>query len=330
MPRGAHLAFRVAGFEQTEQLRFAVRVEAFVGHHQQLATPIERIICAAAMAEGVVLDASADLIQLRVRQLHDVEWVSDLGCVGKHRVEHGPIRAGQIQRRPPDQSPPLRGALTEPLARPGTVSARHDIQQHATGDIHDRRRPALLAPRPDVVEHRLVEAERSDLTDPLGVVVNERCAVRDQGVVDRVPVAAELDCDLVHGSPATADLARDPPAGAVGQRLSRCGDPGVFAGPRLHRTRPVRALPAMLAPPQTRWATERGEIDELDLITIFDPASRAAPETRRSRTARLDMYLERVAGDIDNAENGDIGQANEQLADASRVTFQQGLPNSTM
>ena len=86
----------------------------------------------------------------------------------------------------------------------------------------------------------------------------------------------------------------------------------------------------MLAPPQTRWATERGEIDELDLITIFDPASRAAPETRRSRTARLDMYLERVAGDIDNAENGDIGQANEQLADASRVTFQQGLPNSTM
>ena len=85
----------------------------------------------------------------------------------------------------------------------------------------------------------------------------------------------------------------------------------------------------MLTPPQTRRATERREIDKLDLITVLDPPSRAAPETRRAWTARLDMHLERVAGDIDNTENAHIGQANKQLAHARRITFQQGLPNST-
>jgi hypothetical protein len=59
----------------------------------------------------------------------------------------------------------------------------------------------------------------------------------------------------------------------------------------------------MLTPPQTRRAIERREIDKLDLITVLDPTGRAAPETRRAWATRLDMHLEREAGDIDNTEN---------------------------
>jgi hypothetical protein len=86
----------------------------------------------------------------------------------------------------------------------------------------------------------------------------------------------------------------------------------------------------MLAPPQPSRATEHRKIDKLDRVTILYPTDRAAPETRRAWPPRLDMHLQRQAGHINDAEDRHIGQANKQLADASRVTFQQGLPNSTM
>jgi hypothetical protein len=77
-----------------------VVVEAFVGFGQQPSAPIQRVVFAVPMPDRFVLDAAAALIELVVREFHDMERVCDLDRVGHHRVEHHPIRARPIERRP--------------------------------------------------------------------------------------------------------------------------------------------------------------------------------------------------------------------------------------
>src|SRR5437899_12315960 len=86
----------------------------------------------------------------------------------------------------------------------------------------DRRRPRLAPPLPDADEQRLIQPERDRLTDPARVL-DQRGAVRDDGVVNRVPVAAQLERDLVHGATMSADLLGHPPARPVGHPEPRRG-----------------------------------------------------------------------------------------------------------
>ena len=44
------------------------------------------------MTHGFVLNAASALIELVVREVHDVERIGDLNGNGYHRVEHQPIR----------------------------------------------------------------------------------------------------------------------------------------------------------------------------------------------------------------------------------------------
>ena len=119
VPGHAHLAFGVAGFEQAEQLGAAALVETFVGLGQQATAAVERVGLAAAMAERLVLHPAAHLVELGVGQLDEMERIGDLGGVGQHRVEHRPIRPGQIERRPLDRGPATRrcGRRTRRTAR---------------------------------------------------------------------------------------------------------------------------------------------------------------------------------------------------------------------
>src|SRR5205807_4919650 len=105
------------GGEEPEELRATVVVESFVGLGEQASAPIQRIGLAAAMTEGLVLDPAAALVELLVRELHQMERIRDLNRVGQHRVEHRPIRTRQIQRRPLDVRPPLVAACCEPPGR---------------------------------------------------------------------------------------------------------------------------------------------------------------------------------------------------------------------
>ena len=52
-------------------------VEAFIASEQELANPIERVGFAAAMAERLVLDAPAHLVDAAVGDAHHVEGISD-------------------------------------------------------------------------------------------------------------------------------------------------------------------------------------------------------------------------------------------------------------
>ena len=57
------LAFRVSGSQQPEELGAAPVIEAFVGLGEEAANPIQRVGLPASVAEGLVLDPAAALIQ---------------------------------------------------------------------------------------------------------------------------------------------------------------------------------------------------------------------------------------------------------------------------
>jgi hypothetical protein len=99
MPGGLDLTSWVARLQQAEHLRLPRVVEASLGHDQQLAGPIQRIVSPAPVSEGLVGDSPSALVELVVRQPNQVERVGDLGDVVEGTVEHGPVRPGQVQKR---------------------------------------------------------------------------------------------------------------------------------------------------------------------------------------------------------------------------------------
>jgi len=137
VPGHADIAGRVAGGEQAGEPLAAVAGEAFVGHLQHPPAAVERIIFAAAVAEGLVLHPTPALIQRRVGDAYDVEGVGDLHGGGEHRVEHGSIRVRQIQRGPPDPVPPRLGTGGEPGARASAVASRDDVEELSALHVDD-------------------------------------------------------------------------------------------------------------------------------------------------------------------------------------------------
>src|SRR5690606_19917042 len=97
VPRHAHLALGVARLEQPHELLPTAIVEAFVSSGEEPAGPVERVVLAAPMTEGLVLDPSTDLVETLVRELAHMERIRDLGGVGEHRVERQTPRARQGQ-----------------------------------------------------------------------------------------------------------------------------------------------------------------------------------------------------------------------------------------
>ena len=66
VPRRPDLPAGITGLEQPVQSLVASVVEAFVCLGQQAAGPIQRVVLAAPMPQGLVLDPTAALIELRV------------------------------------------------------------------------------------------------------------------------------------------------------------------------------------------------------------------------------------------------------------------------
>lgn len=67
MPSCADLASRITCVEQSEELLTSSVVEAFVGLGEQASAAVERVVFVAAVAEGLVLDPAADLVETLVR-----------------------------------------------------------------------------------------------------------------------------------------------------------------------------------------------------------------------------------------------------------------------
>ena len=147
----------VAGGEEAEQALVTMDAGALAGHDETSAAAVERVGLAAPVAERLVLHPASTLIERLVRQLHDVERVSDLDGVGEHRVEHRLVGRREIQRRPGDPGPPRFGSGGEPGARSRRVAAWHDVEELTAAHVDDLGRPSLPAERAVTSEQVLVQ-----------------------------------------------------------------------------------------------------------------------------------------------------------------------------
>jgi len=323
VPRHAHLTSRVAGFEQAPQLRVSVVVQAFMCDRHQLADPKQRVSIAAPVAEGVVLDAAAGLVEHEVRQLDDVKWIGNLSCVREHRVEHRPIRARQIQRCPLDRLTPCGGLLGEPCAPCGGVATWDDIEELTAGDVNDLGRPDSMAELAESAEQHLIKPDRCRCTDAVRVI-DQRSAMVHESVHHGVLVTAEIAGDLGDGSAMPADLERRPPASPVSDRRTLICDAIVDLDEGHHTAHDVRTAPALLRPDQAGPAAEARQIDEFDLEAIMQPHRPTTCRAGRSLGAGGDRDPQEL-GPVADTDHVDIGQANEQFAHARSIGFQQGL-----
>jgi hypothetical protein len=178
VPGHAHVAPRIASVEQAPQLGFAAVVEALVGLGQQPPGPVERVVFAAPVADGLVLHPPPALVEFRVGQPHEMERISHLGHVAKGVVEGLAVRARRVQHPEADRLAPLLGLGLEPCAGTGGAAAGHDVEELGVpgADVDDRVAPVLGTPAPGSAEQRLVWAQRADLADAVRIL-DQRAAV---------------------------------------------------------------------------------------------------------------------------------------------------------
>lgn len=239
-------------------------------------------------AQTIRLHAAAALIGLRVRELHDMGRVRDLDGVGHHCVEHQPIG--------PDRSNVAHLILASHLSsrvsshRHGSAALRPgtNVQQLPGANV---KRSTSSRPDDDVGRPGRTASHPTPTpwgTDPFGVVIDERSAVGDHGVVDHVPITTELTGDLVHRAAVRADLFDHPPPGPVGHHQPGRRDRRHVVSPRARRARPVwTRLPPL--PPPCRSPAAR-QVNELHTRTVLYHHRTGAARTRRPRVARLDMH----------------------------------------
>jgi hypothetical protein len=237
------------------------------------------------------------------------------------------VGAGEIQHPEADRVAPRLMASLEPAAGAGSATTGDDVEQLAVpgADIDDRRAPGLGPPAALSAEQGLIQPERLDLADPVGVF-DQWCAVGDDRLVHGVPVTAQLPGHLGDGAAQTADLLAHPAARSIGHGLTGARDPRVLAGPRAQGTAVIGATPAMLVPHQPRRPTEARQVHQHDRGPILHPRPRPAPPTARPRQARLAMPDHRVLVLSVDAEHVHRRQAHQQLAHARRCGLHRGSP----
>ena len=199
------------------------------------------------------------------------------------------------------------------------------VQQLAHSDVDDLGGEVLAVPAADPGEQHLVEAEGLDGPEPVGVI-DQSGAVGDDGVVHRVPVAPELDSDLVDTAGVAADLFGDPPAGPVasGPSVHRCAAPRpihdvVEHADSGHRHRRLCQIRRVARPKQGR-STSSTTGRSFTWANTPQPAhpglfDRPSMWTRSGST-----------GHVVDAQDVHFRQAHQQLAHARRVALHRGSP----
>ncbi len=319
MPGRGDLAAGIAGPEQSEELVPAVVVDPLMRLGEQPPAAVEGIVLVAPVSERLVLDPTATFVELVVSQLDHVERIGDLGGVRDHGVEHGTVGAGEIEGGKADGVQPLPTLCFEPGLRVLPLATRDDVEELAASDIDDLGREVLKVIRTFPHEEHLIEPESVDRAEATGQV-DECCAVGNDGVVDGVPVAAELDRHLVHTAGAAADLLGNPTTRSGGDRHSRRRDPLVLLGPGTRRAVGIGTAPTALVPDQRHRTSRYGEVNEADRPLVLHMGDDATRRATGPRSAALDVDLENGPTRIET-DHLDVGEADEDLAHPDRVAL---------
>lgn len=206
---------------------------------------------------------------------------------------------------------PLLGLLVEPVEHLRCGPPTDDVDElrglAGAADVHDRGAPLLAPPVPDPTEQGLVEAERVHGADAFGVGLEQRLAVGEDGVVDGVPVTAQILGDLADRPAQPPDLAGRPPRRPGGHRHPGSGDALIDMGPRPGQTGRLRAAPTVLAPHQPDRPAEAPQVDQLDHGAVLDPSPHSAGPAPGWPGPALNMHTDRFTELVVDGEHGHVG-----------------------
>ena len=216
------------------------------------------------MAERLVLNASSHGIEAAVRDPNDVEWVGDTGGMIEAWRQPGAQRLGQIRRNHLDAGEPGGVGVRGPFPQVNGCVALDHVDHLVAFQVDEAGH--LVAFQVDEADHlvafqvdeagrvdrvvmsvraqkrRLIHPQLAHPTDP-GRVVDERSAVLNNGVHDRLPTHTELVCDLRHRSRQLTN-----PAARLSTGASSENDLGIEElerfGPRLGRTQQLPTPPS--------------------------------------------------------------------------------------
>jgi hypothetical protein len=324
-PGAEHLLVGVAHLEAEQHPLEAGALQALGAGQHQLSDPVEGIAPASPMAEGLVLDPAAHLIEAAVGDPHDVERVGHPDRVIEPAIQARAVGLGQVGRHHAHAGEPRRRLAIEPGSqRRGAVSrdhVDHDLGPQVDQAGRKERRVILGGGQP----RGLVDAEGAHLADPLRVV-DQGFAVLAHRVHHGVPRDPELVCHLDDRPRVAAHLAAALGAGTVGQQAARRERlRGLGPGPR--RARGLLAAPAALHPHQAGGPPEGGQVAVLDRHPILRDGDHAAPGAADQLGDRFDAdhHLRLVLGDLQHAESG---QAEHRLGNAGSVGHPSGASSS--
>jgi hypothetical protein len=206
----------------------------------------------------------------------------------------------------------------EPAARFDAVTARHHIEELPAADVDDLGRPELAAEPADPGEQCLVQAERVDLADAVGVI-DQLLTHGNDSVPHRMPAASEIAGDVADSAAMTADLCRHPARSAYRQPAARRCDLGIVVAPAAST---AGTPPALLTPQQPYRPTQARQIDQCDLADTM-AMHHHNTRTRRPLTLKRD-YDPQPQRPVAVANHDHIGQADHQRAHARSIGFQAG------
>ena len=116
-PGQGGLAVRVAGDQPGLEPGAGLRAQPRAVAAQQAADAVERVAIAAAVAQGVLLDAPAHVVHGGQAQAHDMERVEHPHRIRKLAAQRGRVAAERVQRRRSDRRPPVGVALAQPVVQ---------------------------------------------------------------------------------------------------------------------------------------------------------------------------------------------------------------------
>jgi hypothetical protein len=157
--------------------------EVFGAAAQRPADLEQRVGLVAAMAQRLVLDAPADLVEGLVAQPHDVEGVEDAHRVGQFGAQRGRVAAEGIQRRHGDPVRPHRFARGDPVRVGLAGAAAHHVQQTrraARGQVDDAGSELGAAGTTGVLPQVLVDAQAGHRVQPTRVLDQRLTVIADR------------------------------------------------------------------------------------------------------------------------------------------------------
>lgn len=321
-------AVGVAGAQRGNQPRAGVVGEPIGAATQPTPDPVERIVSAATVPGGVLLDPAAYLIEAGQAQSHDVEGVQHPDRLGQAGGQGGRVAPIGVQRSVTDLIAPVRLPLVEPgrEARGGVVI--DDVEQPgrpARGQVGDASDKPSRAGRGGGEHGGLIHPDRFDPVESVRVL-DQRFTLDNDLAHHGVPAHPQLSGGVRDHPVAVADLRHRPGGRSSGQTRPR-RDRLMGLGPGPGRAQLMRAAPHPLDPANHHRPPGQGQIAHPHRSAVLGPGHRPALRARHEIRSGLHQNLQLTTG-IGGGQQHEPVQPEQRTGQRpSSVHIHLGLPS---